>query len=253
MEYVKSEWNGYERLDFVFEGRDAILICPHKPTEDKKWLFKTEYFGAFPRFELDMLDRGYYVAHVKNITRWCLPEDTDVKPRFADFLSAEFGLHKQCVPVGMSCGGMQAIYFGAKYPKYVAAMYIDAPVLNLLSCPCGVGMLGNERYADYAEAIKKRIVEFYNATGFTVNDMINYRNHPVDHVKELVDANIPVFMVCGDDDHTVPYEDNGKHLARIYRERGGIIEEIIKKNCDHHPHGLEDTTPIREFVEKYYI
>ncbi len=241
MEYVKSEWNGYEKLEFTFEGRGAVLVCPHTPTPEKKWLFKTEYFGTFPRFELDMLARGYYVAHVDNITRWCLPEDTDVKPRFADFLIKEFGLCKRCVPVGMSCGGMQAVYFAAKYPEYVAAMYIDAPVLNLLSCPCGVGMATDRLYA-----------EFTKATGYTTSDMINYRNHPIDHVDELIDAKIPVFLVCGDSDKTVPYEENGKVLARMYRERGGVIEEILKENCDHHPHGLEDTTPIQRFVEEYY-
>ena len=241
MEYVKSEWNGYERLDFKFEGRGAVVVCPKTPMPEKKWLFKTEYFGAFPRFELDMLERGYYVAHVDNITRWCLPEDTDVKARFADFLHDELGLFERCVPVGMSCGGMQAVYFAAKYPKYVAAMYIDAPVLNLLSCPCGVGMATDRLYA-----------EFTKATGFTTSDMINYRNHPIDHVGELLDANIPVFLVCGDSDKTVPYEENGLQLARAYRARGGIIEEILKKDCDHHPHGLDDPTPIREFGERYY-
>ena len=242
MEYVKSEWNGFERLDFVFEGRSAILVRPKKAIGGNTWLFKTEYFGAFPRFELDMLERGYHVAHVKNTTRWCLQEDTDVKPRFADFLISEFGLNKKCVPVGMSCGGMQAVYFAAKYPEYVAAMYIDAPVLNLVSCPCGVGKATDRLYD-----------EFKRATNKTVEDLINYRNHPIDHVGELIDANIPVFLVCGDSDRTVPYEENGKELARIYRERGGIIEEILKKDCDHHPHSLEDTTPIRDFVEKYYI
>ncbi|MBQ9112160.1 MAG: alpha/beta hydrolase [Clostridia bacterium] len=241
MEMKESLWNGYIRLDFMFEDRRALVVCPKTPTEDKRWLFKTEYFGAFPAFELAMLERGYYVAHVNNVTRWCLPEDTDVKARFCDFLIARMGLNKRCVPVGMSCGGMQAVYFGAKYPQYVAALYLDAPVLNLLSCPCGVGAATRDLYA-----------EFVRATGMTVSDLINYRNHPIDHAGELIDAGIPVFLVCGDSDTVVPYVENGKELARIYRERGGVIEEIIKPGCDHHPHGLEDNTPIRLFVEKYY-
>lgn len=241
IEYTESLWNGYRKLDFSFEGRDAIVVCPHTPCEGKKWLFKTEYFGAFPSFELDMLSRGYHVVHVKNITRWCLPEDTDVKARFAEFLIKEMGFAPKCVPVGMSCGGMQAVYFAAKYPQYVAAMYIDAPVLNLLSCPAGVGKATDRLYA-----------EFNKATGMTVSDLINYREHPIDHVSELLDANIPVYLVCGDSDSVVPYEENGQVLARIYREKGGIIEETLKAGCDHHPHGLEDNSPMITFVEKYY-
>ena len=238
---VESEWKGYRRLDFTFEGRAAIVVCPHTPTEDKKWLFKTEYFGAFPGFELDMLERGYHVVHVKNITRWCLPEDTDVKAKFAEFLISELGLKKTCVPVGMSCGGMQAVYFAAKFPQYVSALYIDAPVLNLLSCPCGVGKATNKLYD-----------EFTNATGMTPSSLINYRNHPIDHVGELLDNNMPVFLVCGDSDSVVPYEENGAELLRLYRERDGIIEVIVKPGCEHHPHGLDDNTPIIKFVEKYY-
>ena len=239
--FTESEWEGYRRLDFTFEGRPAIVICPHTPTEDKKWLFKTEYFGKFPSFELQMLSRGYHVVHIKNITRWCLPEDTDVKAKFAEFLISEFGFKQTCVPVGFSCGGMQAVYFAAKFPQYVSAMYIDAPVLNLLSCPCGVG-----------KATVKLYEEFTNATGMTPSSLINYRNHPIDHVGELLDNNMPVFLVCGDSDSVVPYEENGAELLRLYRERNGIIEVIVKPGCEHHPHGLDDNTPIINFVEKYY-
>ena len=28
--------------------------------------------------------------------------------------------------------------------------------------------------------------------------------------------------------------------------------EIIKQGCDHHPHGLEDCTPLIAFAKKYY-
>ena len=239
---TESIWNGFRRLDFLFEGRKAIVVCPNVPTEGNKWLFKTEYFGAFPAFELEMLERGYHVAHVANVTRWCLPEDIDVKARFCEYLTKQFGLAAKCVPVGMSCGGMQAVYFAAKYPRYVAALYLDAPVLNLLSCPCDVGVAQSNLYD-----------EFVRATGKTVSDLINYRDHPIDRVPELIAAGIPVFLVCGDSDRTVPYCENGAVLAETYRKSGGVIEEVLKAGCDHHPHGLEDNARLREFVEKYSL
>ena len=40
-------------------------------------------------------------------------------------------------------------------------------------------------------------------------------------------------------------------LEKYYRENGGIIVSIGKTNCAHHPHGLDDNTPIIEFVEKF--
>ena len=35
-------WNGFKRIDFEFEGREAILVCPQVPNENKKWMIKTE-------------------------------------------------------------------------------------------------------------------------------------------------------------------------------------------------------------------
>ena len=235
----KSLWNGFERIDFVFEGRNAILVFPEKPIEGNKWLYKTEYFGAFPNFEIEMLKRGYYLAHLENKSRLCPEEDTDMRPHFCDFLNERFGLNKKCLPVGMSCGGMQAVYFAAKYPQYIAALYIDAPVMNLLSWPLGMGECKDASAEEFQRDI-------------SVCEMLNYRNHPIDCKEKLLKSGIPIFLICGDSDKTVPYNENGKLLADYFEEKGGNLTKIIKPDCDHHPHGLVDNTPLIKFVEKYY-
>lgn len=242
MQYEKSEWNGFERLDFQFEGKSAILILPRSARADGKWLFKTEYFGAFPSFELAMLERGYYVANVKNATRWRLSEDTERQASFCKFLQEEFGLSQTCMPVGMSCGGMQAVYLAASYPHLVSAMYLDAPVLNLLSCPCRVGRgEGGKMYE-----------EFVNATGRTVTDLINDRNQPIDCIDRLIEHKIPVALVCGAIDTVVPYPENGAYLSAKYRKSGLPFMEVLKPDCDHHPHGLEELSPLLEFAGRHY-
>lgn len=241
MEFNIKEWHGFKRLEFCFEGRNAILVCPEEPIEAKKWLYKTEYFEAFPTFEIEMLKRGYYVAHMANKSRLCPEEDTDMRSEFCEFLKRKFGLNEKCLPIGMSCGGMQAVYFAAKYPKLVAALYIDAPVLNLLSWPLGMGKSKNASPNEFERDI-----------GITISQMLNYRKHPIDYKDVLLKSGIPIFMVCGDSDITVPYDENGKILSDYFRENNGNLTEIVKVGCDHHPHGLEDYTPLFEFVEKYY-
>ena len=241
MEYKKSEWHGFEMLEFEFGGNSAKLVCPSTPHADRKWLFKTEYFGAFPDFELTMLERGYYVAHVQNTTRWCLPEDTERQAAFCEFLHREFGLAKSCMPVGMSCGGMQAVYLAAKYPQLVAALYLDAPVLNLLSCPCGLGVAEVKFYDEYVKA-----------TGNTVSNLLNFRKHPIDMVDAIIFEKIPTILVCGDSDRTVPYVENGMLLSKKYRASEVPFVEVLKKNCDHHPHGLDTPGKLLEFAKKYY-
>lgn len=238
---TQSLWNGFKRIDFEFEGKQAILVFPDKPNEDKNWLLKTEYFDAFPNFEIEMVKRGWHLTYIKNITRWCLDEDIDTKKRFCDYISKEFGLYEKCVPVGMSCGGMIATKFAAKYPMAVSALYLDAPVMNLLSCPAGIGEKANN----------DMFGEFVNATGMTLSKLISYREHPIDKMHLLLENNIPIFIVYGDSDTVVPYCENGAILESFYRENGGTIIAIGKEGCGHHPHGLKDNTPIIEFVEKY--
>lgn len=241
MDIIQSEWNGFKRLDFKFEDRDCILICPDTAVQGNKWLYKTEYFDAFPAFEIEMLKKGYHVAHMKNKTRMCPETDTDMRPKFCDFLTKEFGLNPKCALVGMSCGGMQAVYFTAKYPQYVACAYLDAPVMNYLSWPFALGIGQDDASA-----------EFVQNMGLTLSDMLSFRNHPIDQKQKLLESGVPIFLVSGDSDKTVPFCENGQLLWDYYKSQGAHIYVIIKPGCDHHPHGLEDNTTLIEFVEKYY-
>lgn len=241
MEYIKEIWRGFEMLKFELDGRKAILVKPECPCEGNKWLLKTEYFDAFPDFEIEMIKRGYYLAYISNKTRWHDVSDDVAKERLCRFLSEEFGLCDRCMPVGMSCGGMHAIYFATAYSERVAAMYLDAPVINLLSCPAGIGKGTTSMYD-----------EFRAATGMTVIDLINYRNHPIDNIKSIIENNIPVFLVGGDSDDIVPFDENGEVLYNLLKANNADITKIVKKGCNHHPHGLKDNTPLIEFTLKNY-
>lgn len=242
MECRISDYYGHKRYDFEFCGRSALLVVPKEPRTDKKWVFKTEYFDAFPNFQAEMLDKGYYLAHISNEHRIATKAVTDLQADFAKFLHNEFGLYEKCMTIGMSCGGMQAIYLAGRYPELVGALYIDAPVCNLLSWPCAVGKM---------EYSQKNYDEFKSTTGMTLAELINYRNHPIDYADKIKDAGIPVMLICGGSDKTVIYEENGKVFAEKFKGADNFFE-ILKPECDHHPHGLEDNTPLFEFAEKYY-
>ncbi len=241
MEIKTSIWNGFKRLDFKFRDRECILICPDNACESNKWLYKTEYFDSFPQMEIEMLKKGYHLAYMQNTTRLCPESDTDMRPLFCEFLSNEFGLNPKCALVGMSCGGMQAVYFAAKYPQYVAAAYLDAPVMNYLSWPFALGVSEGDCSQEFIENM-----------GMTLSDMLNFRNHPIDQKEKLLKSGVPIMLVSGDSDKTVPFCENGQLLYDYFKANDGNIELIIKEGGDHHPHGLPDNTPIVNFIEKYY-
>ena len=156
-------------------------------------------------------------------------------------MSENFGIQKKAVLIGMSCGGLQAIYFASKYPEYVACIHLDAPVVNYLSCPAGAG-----------KATSEMMEEFTNFTGMTLDDLTVYRNHPLDNICHLVENKIPVILIAGDSDEIVPYDENGIFVKEAYEKAGLPIKVIVKPGCNHHPHGLEDPIEIIEFIESNY-
>lgn len=228
------------RENIKLNGRNALICHPEKPCG--KWALKTEYFDAFPGVQDILLSMGYYVAHIENKTRWYHPSDTQARAELAAYMSERFGVSKKCVIIGMSCGGMQGIYFASKYPNLVSCMYLDAPVVNLLSCPAGLGKGGKDLFQ-----------EFYSHTKMGVSELLGYRNHPLDHLPALVKHNIPVILVSGDSDTVVPYDENGKYINDIYVENNCTIKTIIKKGGDHHPHSLSDNSPIIDFILEHDV
>ena len=61
MIYTESTWNGFKRLDFQLAEREAILIVPHQPREDGKWLLKTEYFDSLMLLEKALKNGSFFI------------------------------------------------------------------------------------------------------------------------------------------------------------------------------------------------
>ncbi|HXI50947.1 MAG TPA: hypothetical protein VNH84_05565, partial [Candidatus Saccharimonadales bacterium] len=78
-----------------------------------------------------------------------------------------------------------------------------------------------------------------------------YDHNPIDNLSPLAQAKVPLLHVYGDADVVVPWEENTGLLADRYRKLGGTITLIAKPGVGHHPHGLDDSTPIIEFIAKH--
>lgn len=239
VDYRTIEWLGCQGVEFEFEGYPAKVIKPNCAANGK-WVLKTEYFDAFPGTEKVLLDRGWHLAYIKNQDRWAQKADIDRKARFAQFVSVEFGLDAKCTPVGMSCGGLIGAMFAAKYPQLIDVLYLDAPVLNLLSCP-----------GDMGDAVGGMLPEFLGLTGMTKSQLICYRDHPIDNVHVLVENDIPLVLVAGLSDTVVPYHENGKIFEVYYKSHGGRIKTFLKDNCGHHPHGMGGFPHVANAIEDF--
>lgn len=239
MNFEPIEWNGFEGVSFTFEGNYAQVVKP-KCKPNGKWALKTEYVHAFPDTEIELLNRGWHIAYNQNDNRWAERPDLERKGHFIKFVSEQFNLDKKCALVGMSCGGLYAVKTTALFPNLISMLYLDAPVLNLLSCPCTMGIAKEDLYPEYLQI-----------TGRTKSEMLSYRDHPIDKMDILLNHDIPILLVCGDSDETVPYVENGMILKDYYEKHGGKIKAFLKKDCGHHPHGLEDFKLACDVIEEF--
>ena len=210
---------------------------------DDPLAFKTEYFAAFQGLEYEMVLGGWGLAHVESLNRWGGRDDLEMKHQFMCFVAEQFGFEQKCVPVGMSCGGLQAVKLAALHPELVSALYLDAPVINLLSCPFGMGIGTDIDKAAQSEALA--------ALKLRRPEIIGYRDHPLDHLPALARARIPAVLVWGDADRTVPFEENGKYVLETWRREGIPLLTDRKAGVGHHPHGPSDLRRVKVFLNEH--
>ncbi|MEQ1851741.1 MAG: prolyl oligopeptidase family serine peptidase [Chthoniobacteraceae bacterium] len=234
-----SQWNGFEKLDFTVVGRPALLVKPATAAAGKPWIWRTEFFGHEPQGDIALLKAGWHVAYFKVSDMYGAPQSIELMAQFHGHVTREFGLSQRAVLEGFSRGGLYAVNFAAAHPAKTAALYLDAPVLDIRSWPGGKGKgTGNA-------ACWKQALEIYGLTEETAKD---FKGNPLDKAAVLAKSGIPVISVVGDADDAVPYLENTKPFADKYRAAGGTIEVIVKPGVNHHPHSLKDPKPIVDFL-----
>jgi pimeloyl-ACP methyl ester carboxylesterase len=235
----RTIWNGFEIIEFKFNGFDAKIVFPNKTNSTKNWIWRTQFWAHEPQTDIALLNRGFHLVYVDVIDLYGNAVSVKRMGDFYTFLIKNFGLNKKTVLEGMSRGGLDAFNWASENTDKVFCVYVDAPVCDIKSWPGGLGK-GQGSKNDWEKCLKA-----YNLTELTVQ---HFKGIPLNNCLKLAKANIPVISVCGDSDTVVPFEENSQKLAEIYRAAGGKIELIVKKGIGHHPHSLKDPKPIVDFI-----
>lgn len=237
-----SKWNGFDKLDFTVADHAGLLVKPATAATGKPWIWRTEFFGHEPQGDIALLNAGWHVAFFKVSDMYGDPKSVSLMEKFHAHVVREFGLSPRAVLEGFSRGGLYAVNFAAANPGKTAALYLDAPVLDIRSWPGGKGKgKGDAR-------CWKQALEIYGLTEDTAKD---FKGNPLDKAEALAKAGIPIVAVVGDADDVVPYDENMRPFAEKYRAAGGTIEVIVKPGVNHHPHSLKDPKPIVDFLLKH--
>lgn len=235
-----TDWNGYEQRMFEWKGRECVAICPKEAAEGTPWVWRAEFLYAFDFADRELLARGWHIVYVRLSNLYGSPYAVEQMRAFHLFVEDKLRLCHRPAIFGFSRGGLYAFRYAAAYPESVAILYLDAPVLDFNSWPGGNG-IGERAPTEWQECL--------SAYGLNEEDAATYDKQPLDLIGPVAEAGIPILLVAGDADTAVPYAENGAILAERYSLRGGPIEVILKPGVGHHPHSLEDPSPIVAYIE----
>jgi len=230
----KSQWEGFDRYDFICNTRRAIVVAPRKVAEGRPWIWRPAFFGAFPSVDKALLEKGFHVAYYDLTHLYGSPRAQRLGTDFYEVMCRYYRLSPKVTLEGFSRGGLFAFNWAANNPDKVACIYVDAPVCDML-------YFSENWERDFWKG-------FLAEWGLTEENAKDFKGNPIDNLAPLAAAGIPVMGVCGDSDKIVPYEKHMKIAAERYRALGGNVEIILKPGCDHHPHSLDNAEPVVDFI-----
>src|SRR6202011_1715162 len=103
------------------------------------------------------------------------PESIDLMAKFHEVVTRDYALNPRAVLEGFSRGGLYAVNF-ATLPDKTAALYLDAPVLDIRSWPGGKGAGKGDKHC-WEEALK--------LYGLTEESAPAFKGNPPDQLEPL--------------------------------------------------------------------
>jgi pimeloyl-ACP methyl ester carboxylesterase len=243
----KSQWSGFDQYSLPCDGKSATIVVPKEPAPGKPWLWRGEFFGAFPSVDLALLAKGWHVVYLNGCSNtFGSPDSMEHWAALYKTLTTEYGFSKKPVMYGMSRGGLYVYNWAAAHPDSVGMIYGDAPVCDIHSWPGGKGK-GKGSAGDW-----KAFMQVFHLK--TEQEAIEWKQYnPIDILAPIAKAKIPIIHVVGDADDVVPMDENTTVIKTRYEKLGGHVELIVKHGVGHHPHSLADPTPIVDYILKNRI
>ena len=239
-----DQWHGYTRHRIVVDGCPAWVVEPKSALPGKPWSWCMEFPEAFTErcAAPQLLAAGFHHVHIEVGNTFGSPAALRHFDAFYDVFT-KAGLAKRGTLIGLSRGGLYAYRWAAEHPERVGVIYGDAPVCDFKSWPGGKGA-GKGSPTDWA-----KLIQCY---GFQSEaEALAYSGNPIDRLEPLARAKIAIIHVVGDADDVVPVAENTALVEDRYRKLGGKIHVIHKPGVGHHPHGLEDCTPVVDWIKSH--
>ena len=243
---------GFVRTIFDMDGCEAWVVEPARPAADGRWIWCMEWPAAFQSRTgvKALLDAGYrwvtFNPASKTIYAGNQNDEMIAKRRaFQKFLVDGLGFAPKCGLVGMSWGGFYSVRYASTHPECVCAAYLDAPLLDFSTL--------RSFNLPKAEWSRSRLSKYYPF----ITDDYDGADDPyqsVNRAAPIAKAGIPLLILYGAKDDTVPPEKNCMKFAAAFEKAGGDLMIERRSRYGHHPHGVEpnEVQRIVNFFDRAY-
>ena len=230
---------------FEIDGHRGFVILPDKSklkaSVKMPWvLYAPTFDGRLPNEKDEgwmmrqFLDKGMAIAGVDVGDSYGSPAMRKVFTALHGRLVKDYQADSKVALLARSRGGLMLYNWAADNPDKVRCIAGIYPVCDLRSYP-GLG----------------KACGAYQMTEFQLAEKLNAHN-PVDRLKPLADAKVPIFHIHGDADKLVPLKENSSMVAEIYRALGGeMILEIAEGQWHNMWPGFFQSQNLVDFVVKH--
>ncbi len=211
-----SDWKGYTKQSFDFEGHKAFVVVPKESAAGKPWVWRTSFPDFHAEVDLALVKDGFHIAHVDVVSMLGCDESLAIMDRFSDQVRQQWALAAKPALEGVSRGGLHAYRYAATRPDRVACIYADTPVMELKSWP----LKHPKAKGPLADALK-----FYGFADEAA--LIAYGGDPLDLLEPIAKAKIPLRHVISSNDLVVPAEENTLEAKRRLEKLGWEMDLLI--------------------------
>lgn len=196
---------------FDINGHTAFLYAAPKPAKGKPWVWyaptlrgvslvqRKMYFEGFLRAGISVA--GFDLGEVRGS-----PASTAQFTLFYDEM-VKRGWSPKPILLGQSRGGLMMLAWAVRHPDKTHAFVGIYPVCNLENWPMKNKAVTLADYQLTEQELRAKFKEL----------------NPLDNLKGLLEHKVPMFVVHGDTDATVPYKENTQLLKERYEAGGGAI------------------------------
>jgi pimeloyl-ACP methyl ester carboxylesterase len=223
-----SDWKGFTKQSFDFEGHNAFVVLPKETASGKPWIWRTSFPDYHAEVDVELVKGGFHIAHIDVVSMLGCDESLAIMDRFHDLVRTQWGLSAKPALEGVSRGGLHAYRYAATRPGRVACIYADVPVMDLKSWP----LKDANAKGPLADALK-----FYGFADETA--LAAYKGDPLDLLESIAKARIPLRHVISSNDLVVPAGENTLEAKRRLGKLGWemdvhVVDPATTINDGHH-------------------